>query len=159
VTTAIDTGSPSEPIIVITRIFDAARQLVWRAITDPKHVAQWYGGQGFTNPVCEMDVRPGGLWRHIMQAPNGAQFTINCVFVEVVEPERLVWRTVKDEKRQPAPPAAVHTITLEEYGKQTKWTLVARFDSLEDRDITARMGFGAMIGQGLERMAEYLKTL
>jgi hypothetical protein len=53
----------------------------------------------------------------------------------------------------------VHTITLEDYGKQTKWTLIARFDSLEDRDITARMGFGAMIGQGLERMAEYLKTL
>jgi uncharacterized protein YndB with AHSA1/START domain len=53
----------------------------------------------------------------------------------------------------------VHTITLEDHGKQTKWTLVARFDSLEDRDITARMGFGAMIGQGLERMAEYLGTL
>ena len=142
-----------------TRVFDAPRELVWKVWTDPKHVARWYGGQGFSSPVCEMDVRPGGAWLHVMQAPNGAQFTINCVFLEVVEPERLVWKTVKDEKRNPAPPTAVNTVTLETRGLQTKWTLVARFDSFEDRDITAGMGFGHMVSQGAERMAEYLKTL
>jgi len=67
--------------------------------------------------------------------------------------------TVKDENRKPAPPTAVNTVTLETRGLQTKWTLVARFDSIEERDITAGMGFGHMIGQGAERMAEYLKTL
>jgi uncharacterized protein YndB with AHSA1/START domain len=146
-------------VIVITRMFDAPRERVWKAITDPKHVGQWYGGQGFTNPVCEMDVRPGGIWRQVMQAPNGAQFTINSVFLEVVEPERLVWTTTKDENRNPAPPTAVNTVTLEERGVQTKWTLVARFNSIEERDITAGMGFGHMISQSAERMAEYLKTL
>ena len=158
-TSTIDASSPDEPVIIITRMFDAPPELIWKAITDPKHVAQWYGGHGFSSPVCEMDVRPGGAWLHVMQAPNGAQFTINCVFLEVVEPERLVWKTVKDEKRNPAPPTAVNTVTLETHGLQTKWMLVARFDSFEDRDITAGMGFGHMISQGAERMAEYLETL
>jgi uncharacterized protein YndB with AHSA1/START domain len=157
--TTIDIGSSNEPVIVMTRLFDAPRPLVWKAITDPKHVAQWYGGEGFTSPICEMDVRPGGAWRHVMQAPNGAQFTINCIFIDVVEPERLVWRTVADENRKPSPPVAVNTVTLEECGLQTKWMLVARFESFEQRDITAKMGFGPMISQGLERMAAHLKTL
>src|SRR3979411_319027 len=110
-TATIDISSMDEPVIVITRIFDAPRELVWTAITDPKHVALWYGGPGFTNPVCEMDLRPGGIWRHVMQAPNGAQFSINSVFLEVIEPERLVWKTFKDEKRKPAPPTAGSTVT------------------------------------------------
>jgi uncharacterized protein YndB with AHSA1/START domain len=106
-----------------------------------------------------MDVRPGGLWRHVMQAPNGAQFTIDSVFLEVVEPERLVWTTTKDANRKPAPPTAVNTVTLEERGLQTKWTLVARFDSIEERDRAAGMGFGHMVSQGAERVAEVIKTL
>ena len=115
-TSTIDASSPNEPVIVITRMFAAPRELVWRAITDPKHVAQWYGGQGFTSPVCEMDVRPGGTWRHVMQAPNGPQFAINSVFLEVVEPERLVWTTANDVKRNPPPPTSVTTVTLEVHG-------------------------------------------
>jgi uncharacterized protein YndB with AHSA1/START domain len=148
-----------EPVVIVTRMFDASRLLVWDAITDPKRVVHWYGGPGFTNPVCEMDLRPGGIWRHVMQAPNGAQFTINSVFLEVVEPERLVWKTIKDENRKPAPPTAVSTVTLEEQGNQTKWTLVARFDSIADRDISVGMGFGQMIGMGADRIAGYLKVM
>jgi uncharacterized protein YndB with AHSA1/START domain len=158
-TATIDISSLDEPVIVITRLLDAPRALVWTAITDPKHVAQWYGGTGFTNPVCEMDLRPGGSWRQVMQAPNGMQFTINSVFVEVTEPERLVWKTLKDPNRNPAPPTSINTITLEERGAQTMWKLVARFDSIAERDTTAKMGFGQMISMGLERMAEHLKTL
>jgi uncharacterized protein YndB with AHSA1/START domain len=158
VTSIIDASSPDEPVVIVTRIFDAPRSLVWDVITDPKHVVHWYGGPGFTNPVCEMDLRPGGTWRHVMQAPNGMQFTINSVFLEVVRPERLVWKTIKDENRTPAPPTAVSTVTLEEHGHQTKWTLVARFDSIAERDISANMGFGKMIGMGADRIAERLKV-
>lgn len=157
-TSIIDASSPDEPVVIVTRIFDAPRSLVWDVITDPKHVVHWYGGPGFTNPVCEMDLRPGGTWRHVMQAPNGMQFTINSVFLEVVRPERLVWKTIKDENRTPAPPTAVSTVTLEEHGHQTKWTLVARFDSIAERDISANMGFGKMIGMGADRIAERLKV-
>ena len=58
-----------EAVIVMTRIYEAPRDLVWEVITEPRHVAQWWGGPGFSNPVCEMDVRPGGLWRHVMRFP------------------------------------------------------------------------------------------
>src|ERR1700730_2565995 len=157
-TATIDISSIDRPEIIIRRLFDAPRALVWTAITDPKHVAQWYGGSGFTNPVCEMALRKGGARDHWMQAPNGTRYTINSIFEEVVPPERLVWRTIRDPNRNPAPPTSVNTITLEEHGRQTKWMLVARFDSIAERDLSVKMGFGQMISLGLERMAEHLKT-
>ncbi len=154
----VDISSTKDPIIFITRTFDAPREDVWTAITDPKHVAQWYGGPGFTNPVCEMDLRPGGAWHHVMQAPNGAQYKIESVFEEVSPPERLVWRTLKDPDRDPAPPTSHNTITLTTRGTQTEWTLVARFDSFAGRDISAQMGFGRMISAGLDRLENHLKS-
>jgi uncharacterized protein YndB with AHSA1/START domain len=159
-TAIIDISAVDRPVIVITRNFDAPRELVWKVITDPNHVAVWYGGPGFTNPVCEMDLRPGGAWRHVMQAPNGARYTINSVFEEIVEPERLVWRTIKDPARNPPPPTSLNTVTLEARGEQqTHWKLVTLFDSIADRDLSAKMGFGQMISMGTERMAAHLKTL
>jgi uncharacterized protein YndB with AHSA1/START domain len=93
-----------------------------------------------------------------MQAPNGTRYTIDSIFEEIVEPERLVWRTLSDPNRNPAPPANHITITLDERGTQTRWTMVARFESFTERDITASMGFGQMISLGLDRMAAHLKT-
>jgi uncharacterized protein YndB with AHSA1/START domain len=158
-TATIDVSVADRPVIIITRDFDAPRELVWRCITDPSHVAAWYGGPGFTNPVCEMDLRPGGTWHHVMQAPNGARYTINSVFEEVVEPQRLVWRTIKDPERNPAPPTSHNTITLETHGRRTRWKLVSLFDSIADRDLSAKMGFGQMISAGTDRMAAYLESL
>jgi uncharacterized protein YndB with AHSA1/START domain len=158
-TAKFEVGSSVEPIIVITRMFDADRDLVWLAITDPMHVAQWYGGPGFTSPVCEMDLRPGGAWHHVMQAPDGTQYTINSVFEEVVAPERLVWRTLKDPNRPAGPPGNHVTVTLAVHGEQTEWKMVARFKTLADRDLTAKMGFTQMIDMGLDRMATHLRSL
>jgi uncharacterized protein YndB with AHSA1/START domain len=155
----IDVSAADRPVIVITRDFDAPRELVWKAITDPRQVAVWYGGPGFTNPVCEMDLRPGGAWHHVMQAPNGTRYTINSVFEEIVEPERLVWRTIGDPDRNPAPPTSLNTVTLEVRGQQTRWKLVTLFDSIADRDLSAKMGFGQMISMGTDRMAAHLATL
>jgi uncharacterized protein YndB with AHSA1/START domain len=158
-TATIDLSATDRPVIVITRDFDAPRELVWKAITDPHQVAVWYGGPGFTNPVCEMDLRPGGAWHHVMLAPNGTRYTIDSIFEEIVKPERLVWRTVKDPNRSPPPPTSLNTITLEERGNQTRWKLVTLFDSFADRDLSAKMGFGQMISMGTDRMAAHLKTL
>jgi uncharacterized protein YndB with AHSA1/START domain len=159
-TAIIDVSAIDRPVIVITREFDAPRELVWKAITDPKQVAVWYGGPGFTNPVCEMDLRPGGAWHHVMQAPNGTRYTINSIFEEIVEPERLSWRTVKDPDRNPAPPTSFNTVTLEARGeRQTHWKLVTLFDSFADRDLSAKMGFGQMISLGTDRMAAHLDAL
>ena len=74
---------PDERTIVITRVFDAPRDLVFKAWTDPKHVAQWWGPQGFTNPLCEMDLRVGGVFRVHMRGPDGVTYPCKGVYREV----------------------------------------------------------------------------
>lgn len=81
----------SEWDLVMTRVFDAPRDLVFKAWTETKHVAQWWGPKSFTNPVCEMDVRPGGAIRIHMRAPDGVVYPMTGVFQEIVVPERLVF--------------------------------------------------------------------
>jgi uncharacterized protein YndB with AHSA1/START domain len=87
-----------ERAIVITREFDAPRELVFKAWTDPKHIAQWWRPKGFTNPVCELDVRVGGAWHIVMRAPNGTAYPCGGVYREVVEPERLVFTNIATDK-------------------------------------------------------------
>lgn len=158
-TAIIDIRTVDTPVIVITRDFNAPRQLVWEAITDPRQVAKWYGGPGYTNPVCEMDVRTNGAWHHVMQAPDGTRYTINSIFQEVTAPERLVWRTLKDPYRNPAPPTSLNTVTLEARGQQTRWKLVTLFDSIGDRDLAAKMGFNEMLSVTTDRLAMHLTTI
>jgi uncharacterized protein YndB with AHSA1/START domain len=78
-------------VLTITRVFDAPRKVVFAAWTDPKQMAQWWGPTGFTNPVCEMDVRPGGAILIHMRAPDGTIYPMTGMFVEIVPPERLVF--------------------------------------------------------------------
>lgn len=77
--------------LVLTRSFDAPRDLVFKVWTDPKHLAHWWGPHGFTTQIREMDVRPGGAWRYAMRGPDGNEYPFDGVYVEVVEPERLVF--------------------------------------------------------------------
>ena len=80
-----------ERTIVITRVFDAPRRLVFEAWTDPRHVAQWWGPPGFDSPLCEMDLRTGGLFRIHLRAPDGVIHPCRGVFRELIEPERIVY--------------------------------------------------------------------
>jgi uncharacterized protein YndB with AHSA1/START domain len=156
----IDATSLEEPVVTMSRVFDAPRDLVWKMFTDPAHVAHWYGGHGFTNPVCEMDVRPGGLWRHVMRSPDGAEYAMTFVFLEVDEPERIVWKHADhDSDVQGGPPTSIMTVTLEDLGDRTRWTLVSRFKSMASRDLAKQMGFSNIIEQGADRIAAYLKTV
>ncbi len=84
--------TPSDREIVMTRVFDAPREVVFEMWTDPKHLVHWWGPRGFTTTIQEMDVRPGGLWRKIMHGPDGANYPNHSVFLEVVKPERLVYK-------------------------------------------------------------------
>ncbi len=77
--------------IVATRLLDAPRELVWEVWTDPKHLAQWWGSNGFANTIHEIEVKPGGVWRFIMHGPDGTDYKNEIVYVEVVKPERLVY--------------------------------------------------------------------
>lgn len=158
--TSLEADSATDAVIVLQRLYDAPRELVWEAITDPRHVSQWFGGEGFSSALCEMDVRPGGVWRHVMRAPNGMEFPVNSVFIEVVPPERLVWTSENAEQAAAeGKPVNVTTVTLEARGDKTHWMMEARFGSLADRDNAVRMGFGHMVAQGAERLSALLAKL
>lgn len=155
----IDLSPGDEAVICLTRIYDAPRALVWQALTDPRHVVAWYGGDGFTSPVCEIDLRVGGRWYLVMRAPNGMEFPIGSVFLEVVPPERLVW-TGAAPSAPGAPPRPVITVTLEEAGEgRTSWRMEARFDTLADRDLSIQMGFSQMVAMGVERLVAELARM
>ncbi|HEX7669551.1 MAG TPA: SRPBCC domain-containing protein [Polyangiaceae bacterium] len=155
----IDESSVTEPVIVMSRMFDAPREVVWAAFTDPKHVVNWYGGHGFSNPVCEMDVRPGGRWHHVMRTPDGTEYASDYVFVEVVKPEKISWQHVDHGKRTSGPPTCLNVVTFEEHGRRTKWRLVARFESMADRDRAKKMGFSGTIAEGAERLNDVATNL
>ena len=86
-----------EGTVSILRVFDAPRALVWKAWTDPKMMAQWFGPRGFTNPVCELDVRVGGSLRIVMRGPDGRDYPMKGEFREVVAPERLVFSNIASD--------------------------------------------------------------
>lgn len=155
----IDAASVDEAVIIMTRMFDAPREKVWECFTRPEHVVKWYGGRGFGNEVLEMDVRPGGLWRHVMHTPNGGEFRMDFVYVEVVKPSRLVWQHVDHGKRVGPPPTCRQAITLEDHGDRTRWTLVSTFSSMADRDFASKMGFAETITQGSDKFNDLVKTL
>ena len=144
---------------VLTRVFDAPRELVWEAWTDPKHVVHWWGPRGFTTTIEKMDVRPGGVWKHVMHGPDGADYPNSSVFKEVVKPERIVYS--HGGRKQGGP--GVHfvaTWTFEALGDKTKVTLYALFPSAADRDHVVKE-YNAIEGgkQTLERFAEYLVNM
>ncbi len=86
--------------IVDTRLLDAPRELVWEVWADPKHIARWWGPNGFTTSIRQMNVRPGGAWRLVMHGPDGTDYNNKIVFVEVVKPERIVFRHTPDPKTE-----------------------------------------------------------
>jgi uncharacterized protein YndB with AHSA1/START domain len=117
---------PSEYDVTIERTFDAPRERVWAAWTDPEHVAEWWGPEGFTVPDCEMDVRPGGSFSIDMEAPDGTVYPDAGEILEVEEPERLVLvsRALEDEDRTYQLETR-NTVTFEADDDRTHLTLKA----------------------------------
>jgi len=141
--------------IVITRVFDAPRELVFEAWTDPEQVVQWWGPFGFTTTIHEMDVLPGGVWRFVMHGPDGTDYDSHVVFDEVVKPERLVYRHGGGEANDIK---EFHvTVTFDEDDDKTRLTLRLVAESPAERD--RMVEFGALEGgkQTLERLADYLR--
>ena len=153
---SISKSASAEREIVISRIFDAPRELVWNAWTDPKHVVKWWGPRGFTTTIEEMDVRPGGVWRHTMHGPDGANYPNKSVFTEVVKHERIVFSHSGGKEGGPGANFQA-TWTFEEQGGKTKLTMRMVFGSAQERNQVVK-DFGAIEGgkQTLERLAEHL---
>src|SRR5271155_974533 len=112
--------------VIITRVFDAPRELVWKAWTDPKYLAQWWGPKGFTNPVCDWNAKPGKAIYVVMRAPNGTDYPMGGSFREIVEPERLVFTSGALDEKGNLLFELLHTITFVEHGGKTTLTVRAR---------------------------------
>jgi uncharacterized protein YndB with AHSA1/START domain len=128
-------SSKSDRELVIKRVFDAPRELVFKAWTDPEHLKQWSAPEGFTIPVAEGDLRPGGKWRSMMQKPDGTELWLGGVYREIVEPERLVFTHAWDDKNGKPGHETVVTVTLVERDGKTEMTFrQGLFESVESRD-------------------------
>ena len=144
--------------IIITRVFDAPRELVWQAMTDPNHVVHWWGPRGFSTTIETMDVRPGGVWKHTMHGPDGTDYPNKSIFKEVVKPERIVYSHGGHREGGPGVSfVATWSFDAQDGGK-TKVTIHMVFPSAQDRDFIVKE-FGAIEGgkQTLERLGEFLE--
>jgi uncharacterized protein YndB with AHSA1/START domain len=110
----------------IQRTFNAPRPLVWKAWVEPKQMAQWFGPKGFDNPVCDLDVWPGGKLKIHMRSPDGSIYPCHGTFHEIVEPERLVFTSQAIDQDGTVLIEAVNTVTFEEQGNKTALTLHVR---------------------------------
>lgn len=150
-------GNTADREIIITRVFDAPRELVWEAWTDPRQVVQWWGPKGFTTTIEQMEVKPGGTWKHIMHGPDGTDYPNKSVFKEVVKPERITYSHGGGRKGAPgATFEATWTFEVVEENK-TRLTIHMIFPTAEGRDTVVRE-YGAIEGgkQTLGRLAEKL---
>jgi len=140
----------------ITRDFDAPRELVFRAWTDPRHLAQWWGPRGFTNPVCEWDARPGNAIHVVMRAPNGTDYGMGGEFREIVAPERLVFTSGALDEKKRMIFEFLHTVTFAERKGTTTLTIRSRVLNASADANRYIGGFEAGMTQSLERLAALL---
>ena len=143
----------SDREIVITRVFDAPRDLVFQAWTDPQHVGSWWGPTGFTTTTHEIDIRPGGVWRFIMHGPDGVDYPNKIVYLEIAKPERLVY-----DHGDEGQPGYFHvTITFAEENGKTRLTMRSLFSTAEEREMVVTK-YHAIEGgnQTLDRFGEHL---
>jgi len=120
------TVKEKEKELVLTRVFNAPRERVWKAWTETRQLAQWWGPAGFTNPLCEADVRPGGVLRIDMRGPDGTVYPMTGVYREVVAPERLVFTvSALDEKGRPIF-EVLNTVTFAKQDGKTRLTVRAQ---------------------------------
>lgn len=154
---------------VITRVFAAPREVMWKAWTDPQALAQWWGPRKITTTVAQMDVRPGGSYKYTMQMADGTKYPMKGVYREVVEPKRLVysvdvsehppeWTAAILANLPPGSPATIgemsHTVTFEKEGGGTRLTIRTGFASSALRNSFTRIGMTEGWSQSLDKLAE-----
>ena len=148
--------TPSDREVVITRVVAAPRDLVWKAWTNPAHISQWLlGPPGWTMPVCEMDLRPGGKWRYVWRKDDGDEMTLSGLVKEVAPPARLV----TTERWGPEWPETLNTMALTEAAGLTTITLTVLYPSKDARDAALKTGMKEGMDAGFVRLDQLLLTL
>jgi uncharacterized protein YndB with AHSA1/START domain len=161
VETAIAAGvrlPADQPVILLDRLVDAPRKLVWRMYADPAHLVAFWGPHGSTTTISDFDFRVGGAWRMVIRFPAGFNVPMDSLFEEIVEPERIVFRDLPaDLAAVPLPHANMRVeIGFDAVGEQTRLTVRVRFPGLADRDAAAAHGFTQPILDSFERLAALL---
>jgi uncharacterized protein YndB with AHSA1/START domain len=144
--------------IIGTREFDAPRELVFSAWTDPKHLAQWWGPSGFTTTTYGFDFRPGGVWRFVMRGPDGRDYQNRITFEEIMPPERIVYRHGGDSDVEPV--QFRQTVIFEDLGGRTRITWRGDFPSAAERNRVIK-DYGADKGlvETLARLGAYVTAM
>ena len=145
--------------IIGSRVFDAPRELVFSAFTDAKHLAQWWGPDGFTTTTHSFDFRPGGVWRFVMHGPDGRDYQNRVSYDEIVPPERLVYRHGGGEDVEPV--QFTQTLTFEALGNgRTRLTWHGRFPTAEERArVVKEYGADKGLAQTMARLADYVVAM
>jgi uncharacterized protein YndB with AHSA1/START domain len=147
--------TPSDREIAFTRVFDAPRSLVFEAFTNPEHPPHWMlGPEGWTMPVCEIDLRPGGEWHFVWRRSDGDEMEMRGVYREIAPPERLV----QTEAWGGDWPETLNTLTLTDEDGKTRMTQTMLYPSKEARDAALETGMKEGASLSYDRLAEYLET-
>jgi uncharacterized protein YndB with AHSA1/START domain len=149
--------TPSDQEIRMTRLFDAPRRLVFEAMTKPEHVTEWWGrlGDGYSVPVCEIDLRPGGRWRFVNRHPGG-EAAFHGEYREIAAPGRLVFTEIFEDF--PDIESVVTTDLVDEGGK-TRMTVTVRYPSRDVRDMVLASGMARGAGISYDRLDDLVVAL
>ncbi|WP_214041304.1 SRPBCC family protein [Methanoculleus sp.] len=149
-------AEPGKQDVVISRVFDAPRDLVFKACTDPELISQWWGPKAFTTTVDAMDVRPGGTWRYVQRGAGGEDYGFHGAYHDVTPPERLIYTF----EFEPMPGhVALETVTLEDLDGRTKVTDRVVYQTVEDRDGTLQSGMEEGMNETMDRFTELVEEM
>ncbi len=158
-TTNSPTGDTSDRELVLERLFDAPCELVWKAFTEPERLVRWWGPTGWTLPVCQIDLRPGGVWHYCMRGPNGETSWGRAVYQEIVVPERLAYTDAFSNEAgnvTEGMPVMLITNTFTDQAGKTKLASRTRFATPADRQAVVDMGAIQGMSETWDRLEAYL---
>jgi len=152
---ALTLTTTGEREIVMTRVFDAPRRLVFEAMTQPEHLVRWFGPHGWTLAVCQIDFRSGGAWRFVLRGPDGRDLGMSGVYKEITPPDRFI----STESFDDYPGESLNTLTFSEEDGRTTFTITVLYASGEIRDAVIRSGMQKGAGESYDRLAAHLKGM
>jgi uncharacterized protein YndB with AHSA1/START domain len=157
-TGTLQVTTPTDREIVMRRVFDAPRALVFDALTRPELLRRWFDGPpGWTLSVCEFEARVGGAYRYVWRGADGSEMGMGGVLREITPPERIVSSEIFDQAWYPG--EAVGTIVLTEEGERTTLTMTMRYDSREARDMVLQSPMESGVESGYDKLAEFLASM
>ncbi len=158
-TATLTVATPTDTEIQMTRTFDAPRELVFEAMTNPEHIRQWWGWSHWTMTVCDVDLRPGGTYRYVSRGPEGQEVPFTGTYLDIVRPERIVFTEIYDVEPFNLGEPSVVTSTFEESDGKTRVTTTARYSDKGVRDAVLQSGMETGAAHSYDRLADLLKTL